>query len=265
VGGVVVLLGLLYFGLGGDSGPATTGTSAKVRKKTTSAKADGLYTKEDEDARFPPLSLAVVDSFNPLVKKAKPAAITTPVAPTGGPTGIDASLTGGEGTWYYTGWVELDGRRQALLENPTTGETDYVTSGESWKRTRVTTVDVSTVVLVGPDGKSHRVPILDYGEFPGKTPAAGGKAGGQPLNVPSGAIAGAIGNAPNPTLNVRPVAGTATMTLPNGTTVQVPLDASAATTAADANNGRNGRRNRRNRNNGSNGNFGNPGNLNNVP
>lgn len=231
---------------------APTGLKSSTTKKRSTTKSEGPYLAIDTTAKFPPVTLAVMDAFKPAVRK---AAGQPTIDPTKAGGGIAANLTGGEANWYYTGLAELNGRKHALLENTTTGETVYVSPGEGWKAARVASVDISALVLIGPDGASVRVPIQQYGEAPaggglGPLPAV---AGTQPLN-PTSAVAGVIGN----NLNVRPAPGaTATVRMPNGQTVQVPLDTSVTGAQPNNDNG-NGRRRRRNRTN-------NPGDQINVP
>lgn len=241
-GGAAVLL--LVVMTGPKDAPAAT-TSSTRAKKRTSAKDVGQYTTADRTAKFPPLTLAAYDVFKPAVKKAVPT--PPPLAGGESPGGIPASMTGGDANWYYTGLVELNGSREALLENSTSGETQYVRAGGGFKAARVSTVDISAVTLVGPDGTVARVPLQQYGEAPGKasalTPLPAVAAAGQPLNVPGAALAGTIGGNG---LSVRPTGGTATVQLPNGGTVQVPVDVNGAN---DQNQTRRNRRNRRNRDN----------------
>ncbi|RYG26086.1 hypothetical protein EON82_04675 [bacterium] len=227
-----------------DTSSAATSTAKKTSKSR--AKDDGLYTEADRMAKFASITTPVADVFNPLVKKPI-LAVKPPTQPADPATAgsIDLRLTGGEAGWYYTGLVELDGKRQALLENTKTGETMYVSAGEGWKAARVSNVDIEAVVLIGPDGTSARIPISQYGVAPGANPAtavATTKPSTQPLNVPSG-ITGQIGGG-----SIRPVPGTATMTLPDGRTVQVPYDPNNA-------NGQGGGRRRNRRNNQNQGNF----------
>ena len=243
--GIVAAAAAAYVMLSPSDTPSVASTTKKTKKVTT--KADALYTPEDSTAKFAVVTTPVADVFNPLVKKPILAKLPpVPADKNGANGGIDIHLTGGEANWYYTGLVELDGKREALLENTKTGETMYVSAGEGWKAARVRSVDISTVVMVGPDGTAVTIPITQYGVAPGANPAtatavASTAPSTQPLNVPSG-ITGPIGAG----AGIRPVPGTATMTLPDGSTVQVPYDPNNP----NGNQGNTRRRNRRNRNQG---------------
>ena len=216
-----------------DTPPPTS----SAKKKKAAAKTDGQITQADYNAYkkpFPPVGISAVDAFNPLVKQAvKETPVKAIDSPSEGTHGVPSSLTGGEENWYVTGVPSLNGVREALLENTATGQMQYVRTGDRWKASRVTGIDLTTLSLVGPTGASIQVPVIQPGEIPGgtKTPVASNV----PLTIPSGGISGAIGGAP--------VAGPRTLTLSNGQTLQLPLpDASGTTAAPDP------RTRRRNRN-----------------
>ena len=101
-------------------------------------------------------------------------------------------------------------------------------------------VDISTVVLTGPNGASATVPIIGFGETPSGSLKTAVASNG-PLPVPIGAIGGPL-----------PGVGPTTATLSNGQTVQLPANVGAGASndlnvTPDPNSG-NGRRRRRNRN-----------------
>jgi hypothetical protein len=225
------------------SGPDTAAPTTTTKKTKKASKDSGMYTPEDTMAKFASISAAPHDVFTPLVKKPVMLAVAKDV-----PGSIFGKLTGGEANWYYTGMVELDGTKQALLENTVSGESVYVSPGETWKAARIASVDVSTLVMIGPDGARVDVPITEYGVAPGAVASAIAPAPGtQPLAVGGAPIRGQIGAPSN--IGVRPVAGTATMTMPDGSTMQVPFDQTALNNGTDptgANRRRGGRRNRNN-------------------
>ena len=235
--------------LGPSDSPASgVTTGAKARKRTT--KDGGLFTEADRTAKFAVYTQPAVDAFKPAILKPAPPVKLPPVDPTQR-NGVPLNLTGGEASWFITGWDSLNGSREALIENTATGQTVYVKPGDRWKAARVQSIDVSAVTMVGPDGKAIDVPIQEYGEVPGvaKTPIASNS----PLGVPGAAINGAIGGTTvTPRgIGVRPVGGPSSITLSNGQTLQLPPgEAAAAVPATQDDSLGVGRRRRRNRNNG---------------
>ncbi len=230
-----------YLVLSPSGTPTSSVTPVKSTKK--SSKDAGQFGPADYAALknpFPPASVAAIDAFNPLIKKT----ILPPHAPIGkdgGPNELPLNLTGGEPNWYFTGCPSLDGVQTALLENTTSGESVYVKAGDAFKAARVQSVDISTIVLVGPNGASAKIPILGFGETPGSSKSAVASNG--PLPVPVGAIGGPLPAAVGPQ----------TATLSNGTTVQLPGNlapgaANDLNVTPDTNTGNTRRRRNRNRN-----------------
>jgi hypothetical protein len=171
----------------GDPPPAR-----KVKKTiTASSSSDRLatYTPEDYKAKFPPLNTTVRNAFKPIVARVNK--LDAPV----GPTGIPSELTGGEANWTYTGSVEVDGVVQALLENPTTGEGEFVKVGDTWKKARVMQITGTVIVLQGPAGIAKTVKLQGT-ELTAPPVAAG--IGVAPARVPA-PLQGQIG-----TLSVQP-------------------------------------------------------------
>ena len=230
-----------------SSAPAPTATKPKPKN----AKDASGFMPADYAALknpFPTAAVAAVDAFNPVVKKTvlPPKLATLPPEP-GTATQIPATLTGGEANWYFTGCPSTDGVRTALFENTSTGESVFVKAGQAFKAGTVQSVDISTVVLTGPNGVVANVPIVGFGE----TPGGGTKslvAGNGPLPIPTGPIGGAL-----PSAVGRPLGGPQTATLANGQTVQLPANLAAGAgndlnVAPDTNTNNTGRRRRRNRN-----------------
>lgn len=70
---------------------------------------------------------------------------------------LPAALAAGEGDWAYTGMVEVDGVRLALLENGTSHQGGYVREGETWKKSRIARITMPCIVVLGPDGTETTV------------------------------------------------------------------------------------------------------------
>ena len=226
-----------------DSGPSPSSTSRP--KKRATAKDTSGFTPADEAALknpFPPVIAGAVDAFNPLIKKQQVKAVPTlPRIPEGGTAGmVPANLADGESNWYFTGAPQLNGVTQAVLENTVTNESVVLQPGQTFKSARLQSVDVSTVVLVGPSGSAVSVPIQGYGEVPGGKTAV---AANGPLPLPGVPLSGPIGGTPG-TISVQPATGPQTITLSNGQTLQL-----APAAPAGNDNPGNGRRRRRNRQN----------------
>lgn len=247
VGLVGALAGVYLWSSSGETPPAAA--TKKSSKSTSRSGSTGPVTEADYKANFAPVRLASVDAFKPLVTK--PAVSETVKGQDLKNKGMPLSLTGGEANWYFSGIAELNGQRQGLLENTTSGETVYVSPGDTFKAARVAAVDISAVVMIGPDGSRVTVPIVELGAAPGQaaptTVIAQAPAGNQPLNLPRGALSGPIGVGPNG-LAVQPLGQP-------GANGQTMADPNAAGNSS-YNTGRRGRRNRRNQNQYSNPNFG---------
>lgn len=246
-GGLAAVV-VVYLLLTPASAPAPSATTTKPKSKNV--KDAGGFVPADYEALknpFPTAAVAAVDAFNPVVKKTVlPKLATLPPEP-GTATQIPATLTGGEANWYFTGCPSTDGIRTALFENTSTGESVFVKAGQAFKAGTVQSVDISTVVLTGPNGVVANVPIVGFGETPGggtKTLIAGNGL----LPVPTGPIGGAL-----PSAVGRPLGNPQAATGANGQAFQFPQNLAAGAgndlnVAPDTNTNNTGRRRRRNRN-----------------
>jgi len=165
-----------------DTPKKAVATNNATKKKA----ADGLFTDEDYKAKFEPLNTTAKNAFMPIVMR-KGAGGVESTAPNALPT----LLTGGEGGWSYTGTAEIDGHIQAIVENPSTGQGDFLSVGQTWKKAKVIAVTDSTLILEGPDGQQVTIKMLDKLSG-GTTVAATGFAPVNP-NGASGPLRGRIG------------------------------------------------------------------------
>lgn len=156
----------------------------KTKKKVTPSfakkgDADG-FLPEDYKAKFASLKEKPANAFKPLVirESDRNAAVVG---------GIPGALAGGDGTWIYTGSIEIDGKLEALLENSATQESVYVSEGDSWRQTRIVKIEEDALTLAGIDGEVVRVPIMET-----TPPAAGSGANGVPVVPPLPAPAGGV-------------------------------------------------------------------------
>lgn len=194
VGGVAILGFLIYDGL--FPAEAAPSSSTSTKKKKTPAKADKSgFLPEDYEAKFASYTSPVRNSFTPLVAK---KTITPNVPPAGGaalPSGfIPGTLTGGEGNWMYTGYAEVDGVRQGLLENSSTSESVFLRPGQKWKQLVVRSVAAENMVVTGPDGTNVTLPVGDIANEQRANPNVVPPNGTQPVN-PGAALRGPIGGA----------------------------------------------------------------------
>lgn len=104
---------------------------------------------------------------------------------------IPANMAGGEGDWAYTGMVEVDGSRMALLENGTTHQGGYVKTGDTWKKSRVVAISSASIVVEGPDGSQETVFRFNANQPPKPKPLP--DAGFRPMDL-SRALNGPIGS-----------------------------------------------------------------------
>lgn len=151
---------------------------APVAKK---AAAPTLITEEDLKARFVRVNNPLKNSFMPIVKKSVSEIASNP-------SGLPAEFTGGEAGWAYTGTAEVDGRIQAVVENQSTGQGDFLSVGQNWKKARVVAVTESTLILEGMSGQQVTVKMQE--KLSSSSMMAGGFA---PVNVGPSALSGQIG------------------------------------------------------------------------
>lgn len=176
-----------------DNKASATGKTKPATKKTrTAGKASKntiVFTEQDEKAKFQTISAPLKNSFVPVVARS-------------GIGGADASanalptdFTGGEANWVFTGSVEVNGVRQALLENRNTGEGVFLRRGERWKAATVQSIQENGIVMNGPSG------IKTFGlvdEAPlrmarGGSSTVPGQGGFSPMQVDQGSLRGNIG------------------------------------------------------------------------
>lgn len=235
IGGVAILGFLIYDGLF-PAETAASGSTAKTTKKPTKTEKATNFLPEDYTAKFASYTVPVKSAFTPLVAKAKP---TAPVAVPGNnlPSGVlSPALTGGEGNWMYTGYAEVDGVRQGLLENRATNESVFLRPGQKWKQLTVRSVATENMVVTGPDGANVTIPISDIANEQKTNSNVVPPGGGVPPVNPAGALRGPIGGA------AAQIPGDPNA---NPNSLQVQPDGSMGSMENMGGNGRRGRRGRR--------------------
>jgi hypothetical protein len=174
-------------GLGAAAFVLTTPDDAPkgtTKPRTTNKKAppSSLFTAEDLKAKFARVNKPAQNAFMPVVRKASAD------GDGGAPNSLPAELTGGESGWAYTGTAAVDGKIQAVVENQSTGQGDFLSVGQKWKNARVVAVTESTLVLEGPSGQE--VTVMMQEKLSSSSMVAGGFA---PVNVSQG-LQGPIGS-----------------------------------------------------------------------
>ena len=192
--GAPVLAYFIYDGLF----PAAPASSAKSRvtarsRTSTTTKTNSLFTEEDYEAKFASFKKAPRDAFRPLVEKKNTNARTAAALGAGV---LPGDLTGGEANWVYTGYASLNGVRQGLLENSSSGESVFLVVWQRWRALTVQTIGAEEMIVTGPTGTAVTIPIGDTATEQTPTPGVVAPNGGTaPLN-PAGALAGPIGGVP---------------------------------------------------------------------
>ncbi|MHB8637290.1 MAG: hypothetical protein ACYC96_12545 [Fimbriimonadaceae bacterium] len=132
--------------------PPASKSSAVKNGLTYLTSADYTYTPQS----FAPVDGRVQDRFVPLVYKAGPATLNGPAISTNELT-IPGNFTGGEPNWAFTGVVDVNGKRSALVENDTSGQSEYVHQGQKWKSSRVAGITENLLILRDVSGAQKKV------------------------------------------------------------------------------------------------------------
>lgn len=185
-GGLLLVGGIVFAMTGGSDTPAKPAAPPATAAKTAGPNGDtsGLLIDADYKASFKPLKITPKNAFLPLVSKG------TETPQNAG--GLPLSMTGGQ-EWDYTGMVQVDGTPEGLLESPKSGESNYVTVGERWKKAKIKRVSDSDIELVGDDGN---VAVVKMGEIASKEEKASSDqlAPAAVASTGNGTLTGAIGN-----------------------------------------------------------------------
>ncbi len=154
--GSVIVLGIVWYMTGSDSGAAATTATTTKKKSTTTG--NSIYQKSDYLVTYAPITGRMQDKFVPLVYKVgaehgpnQPIDRSKLTIPTG--------LTGGEANWAFTGTVSVDGKWSALVENATSAQSSYIKPGDKWKTSTVQSVTENLLILRDLSGTPNKVPM----------------------------------------------------------------------------------------------------------
>lgn len=129
------------------------------------------------------------DVFTPLVSPQVPIALPRVAVLTPDQlVAVPPKLAGGEAGWIYTGMVEADGVRMALLENKAIKGITYVREGDAWKTARVVGISSPCVVLADAKGVTQTVYRFDPNAPVKPKAGPGSVAGAGPGFAPGGAF-----------------------------------------------------------------------------
>ncbi len=171
-----------------------TGSDAKKPPKSAPAKRtakkstlqDWTFPKEELAVHFDPPAGRARNIFSPLIA-GEPSIEGEPDEEL---MKLPADLADGESDWAYTGMVEVDGKRLALLENGAQHQGGYVREGDTWKKSRIVRISMANLVIAGPDGTERTIFRYNPTQTPKPPPLP--DPGFRPLDV-NPALRGPIG------------------------------------------------------------------------
>lgn len=174
-----------WFATSPQEGPKLT--TKRATKRTSKAKGQETYLREDFERTFAPVRSDLKNVFVPIVAKSGVGGADSLA------NAIPPDFAGGDPGWVYTGNAEIDGVPSALLEHRPTGEGVFLQAGKRWRNAIVLRIEANAVVMKGPSG-TKTFGLVDE-ERPSNLASRGGF---QPIRVnPGPEIRGAIGRQPN--------------------------------------------------------------------
>lgn len=186
-GGVLVLAALVYNMLFPADGAAVRRTTRKPPKKK--AAVSDQFRPEDYEAKFASYTTPARSVFAPLVERNAAKTVVNPLTPL---KGLSLELTGNEAGWNYTGYAEVDGIRQGLLENTSSGNSVFLRVGQKWRNLTVQSITADALEVSGPEGGNVTIPVYDPSAEQSTTPNVVA-ANGTPPGTPGAALSGPIG------------------------------------------------------------------------
>ncbi|MBI1756689.1 MAG: hypothetical protein HYR64_06230 [Fimbriimonas ginsengisoli] len=151
----LVLGGVVYAGVVLTEPDQPAKKSASRGKTVASTQPDGQL-KADLAANFGPITDKPKNAFRPLIARLASGPAGKGVF---GENLVPPSFANGEGNWAYTGTAEINGKKNVLLENTTTGDGVFLNVGERWKTCRVTSASSESVMLTSDDGETRELKL----------------------------------------------------------------------------------------------------------
>lgn len=158
----MLFAGLAVVGVAGylmTEPPAQSSTSSRRTSERTpsrpAAKGEEVFTKEDFEAKFGRVADLPKNAFRPLVVSGRDSDRNALA-----PNQIPADYSGDNIRWVYTGTAIIDGVPNALVENPETGEGEFLKVGQTWKKSVVRRITPTALTLEGPSGSARTMELM---------------------------------------------------------------------------------------------------------
>jgi hypothetical protein len=149
IGGLILVGALAYFMTGSDSPKSTPPPPKSATKKEA---ADPDYLDADYTASFAGSKGALKNLFLPVVKTNTGQASGPVLAVDRDQSKFPATVADGDGNWAFTGYVQVDGVPEAVLENTATHQGGVVKQGDLWKQAHIHRITQNGVAFAGKDG-----------------------------------------------------------------------------------------------------------------
>jgi hypothetical protein len=135
-----------YLAYGAIFPPPDATRTTPPRRATAAKKKVDQYRDSDYTVRYASVGEPIRDSFKPLIIRDDARNVKA------NPGGIPAAFAAGDGSWVYSGMATVNGVPQALLENRSNGDAEFVTGGQRWKTATIGRITADTLTLTGPGG-----------------------------------------------------------------------------------------------------------------
>lgn len=149
-------IGLIAFLATGSDDPRAKRDSAAKPKPKASAKANDEFTQADIDAKFSPANVQYRNVFSPLVMASSAGRSSGVLSP----NAIPMEFSGGKEQWVYTGTAVIDGVPNALVENSSTGEGEFIRVGQNWKASTVRKITPTSLTLTSQSGRVQTMDLM---------------------------------------------------------------------------------------------------------
>ncbi len=169
-----------------------TSKAAKPKSAASKGKDNGvMFTDQDYKARYAALDASMPNVFKPIVARS-----TGPSSELLSPNSIPADFAGGDPNWIYTGMATVDGLAMGLVENGASGDGEFLTISQHWKKARVLKITAEALVMESDRGVIRTMTLKNYDDVLPPIPTEGIV---EPVNPLQGPIGDGNGVAVRPT------------------------------------------------------------------